>query len=113
MKHLHLIVRPPPRSHLVANDAERCEYAAGLLSIGARAEALRILQEINPVKTPQTLLYSSSAHFQHWNYEAAIPLLRRYIASALLSPYQVLVENSILRRPMWARGPRTTPNRFS
>ncbi|MBX3016254.1 MAG: hypothetical protein KF767_00075 [Bdellovibrionaceae bacterium] len=63
----------------IASEAERAEYAMLLQRSGAVTEALGVLQKLDPQKDPQILLFQAFCHFNEWNYEAALPLLHRYL----------------------------------
>lgn len=73
-----------------ATAAERGEYAALLLRMGALNEALQILGSIDRTEAPETALYQAFCHFVDWNHAAAIPLLEYYFLHAPNS-YQKLV----------------------
>lgn len=62
-----------------ASEPERAEYAMLLQRSGAVTEALALLQKLDPRKDPQVLLFQAFCHFNEWNYEAALPLLQRYL----------------------------------
>ncbi len=75
----------------IANPLEVVEYAGCLIKLGGVTEASKILQQVHPTKTPEALKYLAFCHFHVWNYEAAIPLLKHYLAIADLNPYDRLV----------------------
>lgn len=88
---LNPLVRPTGKTLERATDAEKAEYAASLTYIGATAEALSLLKEVDESRVPEALLYQAFAHFSQWDYEAATPLLRRYLKGEGLTDYQRLV----------------------
>ncbi|HEX4925441.1 MAG TPA: hypothetical protein VFV50_15215 [Bdellovibrionales bacterium] len=90
VKLLNPIVRADKNLTRRANEAERAEYAAALTQIGARSEALQLLESLDPVKNIETLLFRSFAHFGEWMYAKAVPLLETYIARHPVA-YQKLV----------------------
>ncbi len=85
------IVRPSPKKPYVPTDLEKAEYAACLSVLGAREEALRILDSVSPSRCPRSLLYRSFALVSRWDYDQAVPVLRQYLKSPRLTPYQGLV----------------------
>lgn len=87
---LNPIVRPDKNLARRANEGEQAEYAAALTQIGARAEALELLESLDPRKNLEILLFRSFAHFGEWTYAKAIPLLETYIAKHPVE-YQKLV----------------------
>lgn len=88
---LNPIVRPSAKRPFTATDEEQAEYAACLTMAGARDEASRILAAVSEKKYPQALLYRSFALVANWDYAGAIPVLRKYLASPRLTPYQSLI----------------------
>lgn len=88
---LNPIVRPKGKSGEKPNDGEKAEYAALLTFIGASEEAVVLLHSIPAQSIPQVLLYEAFALFSQWDYEAAIPVLKRYLDFSSLTPYQRLV----------------------
>lgn len=91
LKILNPIIYPKQKDVTPATDREKIVYASALPVVGLNEEALLILEKINPESHPQALLYSSFALFGMWNYKKAIPLLKQYIKSPKLNPYQKLV----------------------
>lgn len=84
-------VRPPDGSPSNATGPELLEYAACLCKAGSFQEALPILDGIDPDRFPRAHFYRAFPYIYSWNYEAAIPLLERYLRSPSLTPYDVLV----------------------
>lgn len=64
-----------------ATDEEMAEYAVLLQRHGSVGEALRLLERIPAEKVPESLLFRAFCHFNSWRYQAAIPLLERYLSS--------------------------------
>lgn len=73
-----------------ATAQELAEYAVLLQKSGAVREALWILNQIDPVKAPETLLFRSFCHFNRWEYGDTVELLRKYAAMET-RPYPKLV----------------------
>jgi len=89
---LNPLIRPSAKKQIsAATDTEKAEYAAALTSIGATEEAIEMLKEVDPVSVPASLLYRAFAYFGTWDYEAALPLLERYVQSPAISEYECLV----------------------
>lgn len=59
---------------------ELSEYAVLLQKSGAVREALSILSQIDKRLVPEAFLYQAYCHFNRWEYEDAVPLLRHYCA---------------------------------
>lgn len=85
------IVRPSPKRPYTPTDSEKAEYAACLNLVGAKDEALRMLDSVSVKRYPQALLYRSFALVSRWDYTKAVPVLRQYLKSPKLTPYQGLV----------------------
>ena len=83
-------VRPPPRHSVQASEAEKAEYAAALVRVGASREAMGLLGELNGKAVPQVFLYKAHAHITQWEYSLAIPMLQNYL-KASLDDYQRIV----------------------
>jgi hypothetical protein len=95
---LRRIVRPASSTRLrhPATPAEMTEYAALLLRLGARAEALRLLVAVDSSRAPQSLLIQAFAQFGKWDYESATPLLEKYVESTGITDYERLIGESNL-----------------
>jgi hypothetical protein len=63
-------------------------YAASLLGLGAAEEAQELLKKIQ--HHPQALLSYAISFFSSWNYEASLPLLKKYL-KLQTDPYMSLV----------------------
>jgi tetratricopeptide (TPR) repeat protein len=74
------------------SDAELAEYAVLLSRLGSLQEAFWTLDRVNPSTAPEALLFRAQFHFSRWEYDIALPLLRRYLESPL-GPYARLVGN--------------------
>lgn len=72
--------------------AELAEYAVVLQRCGVIDEALKILSGISPDSEPEVLLFQAYCHFNRWEYQESIPLLRAYVARDL-PPYQKMIGN--------------------
>lgn len=80
LEYLNPIVRGNRRTLLKeATDMEKAEYAATLSFVGAQEEAKALLAGINTEKYPMALLYLSYVLFSEWDYESAIPVLKKFI----------------------------------
>ncbi len=76
------IVRPTNSlSNDVARDEEKLEYASLLNEIGARKEALILLDEVDESHQPRVHLIRAFIFFSYWRYEDSIPSLEAYIDS--------------------------------
>ncbi len=84
-------VRPNVRTVVQATDAEKGEYAAALIQIGADLEGTRLLESVNPQHFPRALFFRALALFSRWDYLPAIPLLERYVSIPTLTPYDRLI----------------------
>lgn len=91
LKILKPYIRPDVLFAHPATDEELALYAGALIRIGGRRQGLKILSKLDTTKTPEVLLFKMDALFTEWNYEKAIPILRQYIKSELISDYQRLV----------------------
>jgi len=70
---------------------EKASYAATLIRIGATLEGLKILSEIDSNEVPDVGLYQAFAYFSQWNYQIAIPGLKRFINSKKITEYRRLI----------------------
>lgn len=66
---------------------EQTEYAACLCRIGAHDEAKTLLREIGESSHPAVLSLLANLHVKEWNYQLAIPLLRKYVAHEEVTAY--------------------------
>jgi len=83
-------IRPETRRFTAPTSAEILHYAVCLTRVGAIQEAIELFGTLGPDGHPDAALYSTFALVDRWDYAPAIPLLRRYLASAL-GPYQTWV----------------------
>lgn len=88
---LHGLVRGTTRALPSANDAEKAEYAANLVRVGAFREAQILLQELDTVAHPEVLLFRTHAHVRQWEYAPTIDLLKAYVNSEGITEYDRLV----------------------
>lgn len=88
LKVLNPIVRPKTPIHPKPTAAEMAEYAASLGNIGATDEALAILKKVDLQIYPQSILYHSLISISQWNYQVALPLLKKYIRVTTITNYQ-------------------------
>lgn len=88
---LNSIVRPSHRRPTQATEAERIEYAACLIKIGATDEALRLLATVEASYDPRRLLIEAFGYISQWRYQSALPLLSKYIASSGVTRYDKTV----------------------
>ncbi|MCM2281990.1 MAG: hypothetical protein NDI61_09110 [Bdellovibrionaceae bacterium] len=80
--HPRIPIQPEPTQQ------EYSVYAGALAKIGAHAEATTILKRVDASQIPEVYLHKSMILFQKWNYAAAIPLLKKYVAHNSLSEYE-------------------------
>lgn len=85
------IVRSEKALATPATDSEKAIYALALLRLGAFREAKQILSSIDPGKDPQVYFYRASLNMNQWNYDRAIPDLKRYIQQKEIPLYSRLV----------------------
>ncbi len=85
---LNPVVRPERLIRNPAQTGELTEYASSLLYIGATAEAETVFRAIRE-ELPEVLLGRSFLHFSKWEYDLAIPWLKKYVA--LTTDYVKLV----------------------
>lgn len=88
---LNPIVRSKPRLMVEATQAERAEYAACLIKIGASDEGLALLRSIQNPELPEIFLYQAFALISQWDYRGSIPNLLTYIKFPGVDEYQRLV----------------------
>lgn len=62
-----------------SSGAERAEYAACLIKLGAVLEGIEILKKINKKEHPEALLFQAYGHIKEWEYARAIPLYETYL----------------------------------
>lgn len=86
---LNPIVRPGNRVRTVATEDEKAEYGGSLIRVGATREGSTLLGGL--AITPTVLLYLTHAKIAEWDYEGAVPLMRRYLQFETLDPYQRVV----------------------
>ena len=87
---LNPIVRPAAAG-VVPTEDEKIEYAELLRQLGAQNEALQILSDVDQDRYPEALILSAFCHFSKWDYEAAIPLLKKSLACGNLPEYRAWV----------------------
>jgi len=88
---LRPIVRSDKTLQKAATAEEKAIYGLGLLRLGAFHEAQSILSEIDPEKDPQVYFYQASLFMNQWNYQKAIPKLRKYVHHPAVNDYSKLV----------------------
>lgn len=91
---------PPP------TPLESALYATALSRLGVFTEAQNILKKIDPVDTPEVLLFSAQNFMLQWDYLGAIPKLKKYVARAEITPYARLVgkvnlASSLIGEMLW------------
>lgn len=101
---LNRVVRPPAGRASNATEGELAEYAALLIKIGAREEALGILSQLNSERNPEVLLLKAFALIPNWDYESTISLLSRYIGHPKTSSYQRYVARTNLAAAYISKG---------
>lgn len=65
-----------------ASAGEIIEHAAALIQMGAVSEGLEYLQNMNADENPEVLYHQAQVYAHRYEYNEAIPLLRRYIDAA-------------------------------
>lgn len=91
------------RSANPATPAELAEYAILLQRAGSVIEALEVLKSVDSNVVPAALLYRAFCHFNLWQYEEALPVLRQYL-DLIDDPYQKLVARVNLGAALVATG---------
>lgn len=91
LKLMNPVMRSADTSMAPPTESEKINYATALTSMGCHQEALEILSKISVVQYPQVDLFASFALFGMWEYEKALPKLRRYVAQKGISDYQRLI----------------------
>lgn len=91
LKILKPIVRAETTINPLPTDQEKALYATALSRLGVFDETLTLLKNINNDTAPESLLFQAAVFMLQWDYEAAIPLLRKYISVPTLSVYDRLV----------------------
>lgn len=87
---LSSLVRPADGMIPSATIAERAEYAMLLMKIGSIHEAKAMLAELSGETLPEAEMYQAFCEMALWNYEATIPLLKKYLSRGK-DPYQAMV----------------------
>lgn len=72
-------------------DEELAEYGVLLQKIGSLREALSVLEKLDGEKLPEVWLYRCFCLFQMWDYEAARPLLQKYVSHREVNGYARLI----------------------
>lgn len=85
------LVHPTPGSAPQGTPQERIEYGFALAKLRLVGESMEVFGSVDPAAHPQALLGLVADHFMRWDYAAAIPLLRRYLAHSKTSAYERLV----------------------
>jgi len=80
----------PDSTEEKAKSKEIAGYAVLLQKIGSLSEALKLLKTADPEEAPEVFLYRAFCHFNRWDYEAALPLLKSY-RELITSPYAKLI----------------------
>ena len=74
-----------------ATDEDVIEYSLALNDLGLTNEALMRLKNIDDEKQPQALIYQIHCYFAQWQYEDAIPLLKKYLGFSNIEPYKMAI----------------------
>jgi hypothetical protein len=86
---LNAVVRPSRKSAKAsASDAERCEYAAALIQIGAFHEAQGLIASLDANRQPEVLMQQGLYHFRRWDWDAAVPLFESYARIEGIDPFR-------------------------
>lgn len=75
----------------IPNTLESSAYAACLSALGAHQEAFQILAATSEPEHTEVLLQKAFIHIRNWEHSKVIPILRKYLQSSAISPYQNLV----------------------
>lgn len=78
---LHPIIRSQKILEEPVNAGELCEYSALLSRNGSVAEALELLQNVDPLTAPEALLYRGQCHILNWEYSEAVEYFERFLSS--------------------------------
>lgn len=84
---LHPYVRPKVAIIEKATDEEVAEYAIALSHVGAINEAYQLLKTVSEQKFELVNLYKAFSLFHRWDYEKAIPYLKKYLATNKANEY--------------------------
>ncbi len=85
---LHPVLHGSKSEPASASPAEKAEYGACLIRIGAHEEGMSILTSLDATANPEVFLFQAFGHIGVWEYSSAIPLLRRFLAEPGLNAYQ-------------------------
>lgn len=85
------IIRPKVRQLVAPSPEETAEYALALLPLGARREAVRLLEDLPQSENPDTIVYRAFCQISLWNYGQAKDLLVAYLAKADPTAYLSVV----------------------
>ncbi len=85
---LHRAVHPTGRRTKPAGIEAQAEYSRALIELGAVNEGIEILQRLDASRLPRIYRILAYAYFRRWQWELAIPLLKK----SLLHPGLTLVE---------------------
>jgi hypothetical protein len=88
---LATVIHPTPGSAPHGTPEERIEYALALARLRLVRESVELLETVDRTRHPQALLGLMAVHFVRWDYPAAIPLLRQYLAHPAASAYERVV----------------------
>jgi hypothetical protein len=73
-----------------AKDLEIATFAILLIKIGSVSEGKKLLSTLS-VHLPEVDLYRAFAEQAEWNYEGAVPYLKKYLLHSGLNPYQIAI----------------------
>lgn len=92
IKYAIKILNPIVRGEFTKPTAsEIIEYASCLTRFNLEEESINLLSEIGDEPNPEVQFELAAAHISKWNFQTAIPFLKKYIDCEGLSPYRVCV----------------------
>lgn len=96
LKLLHPRVRPDKSKVIPATEAEKVEYGALLVRIGALDEGLAILKTMPTDSNPFIFQYQAFAYIAQWDYEKANKYLFEFIKAKNITHYDKMVATANL-----------------
>jgi len=72
-------------------DSASLEYGTALIFLGLLEEGMELLRNLDIKTYPLALMNMALGHQQEWDYDAAVPLLEKFVMSESIDSYQRLV----------------------
>ncbi len=92
IKYAIKVLNPIVRSEITKpNVSEIIEYASCLTRFSLEEESIALLNEIKDEPNPDIQFELAAAHISKWNFQPAIPFLKKYLECEGLSPYKICV----------------------